>query len=235
MQKDQQTYQLQDIEFRIVYSRRRTLGISILPDSTVIIRAPLRTSLKTIGRIVEEKASWIIKHRDKYRLKPNTRLNGSIAQGEDLLFRGKKCEIRIIKSRKPFARFNDNIIELGLEKSEDSEAIRKLLYKGLKKEASGIFPEMMAALLKMHEDKKFQPTGLIIRSMRSRWGSCSRKGIITLSTELIKLSDIYIEYVILHELCHLKEHNHGSEFYRLLSEVFPDWKKVRKDLRGFIH
>jgi len=235
MQKEQQTYQLQDIEFRIVYSRRRTLGISILPDSTVIIRAPLRTTLKTIGRIVEEKASWIIKHRDKYRQKESTRLNGPMAQGEDQLFRGQKCEIHIIHSKRPFARFKGNIIELGLEKSEDREEIRKILYKGLKREASGIFPGMIAAVLKKHEDRKFQPTGLIIRSMKSRWGSCSRKGIITLSTELIKLSDIYIEYVILHELCHLKHHNHGSEFYKLLSEVFPDWKKIRKDLRGFIH
>ena len=69
----------------------------------------------------------------------------------------------------------------------------------------------------------------------TRWGSCSRKGLITLSTELIKLPDIYIEYVIIHELCHLKHHNHGKEYYNLLSELFPDWKKVRKDLREYIH
>ena len=81
----------------------------------------------------------------------------------------------------------------------------------------------------------FKPTGLVIRTMKSRWGSCSRKGIITLSTELIKLPDIYIEYVIIHELCHLKHHNHGKEYYILLSELFPDWKKVRKDLREYIH
>jgi hypothetical protein len=71
--------------------------------------------------------------------------------------------------------------------------------------------------------------------MKSRWGSCSKKGIITLSTELIKLPDIYIEYVIIHELCHLKHHNHGKEYYNLLSELFPAWKNVRKDLRGYIH
>ena len=93
---------------------------------------------------------------------------------------------------------------------------------------------MLSKALKTHENQMFKPTGLIIRSMKSRWGSCSRKGIITLSTELIKLPDIYIEYVIIHELCHLKHHNHGKEYYNLLSELFPDWKKVRKDLRGNI-
>jgi hypothetical protein len=80
----------------------------------------------------------------------------------------------------------------------------------------------------------FNPAGLVIRTMRRRWGSCSHKGIITLSTELIKLSDLHIEYVIAHELCHLKHHNHGSQYYKLLSEVFPEWKMVRKELRKYI-
>jgi predicted metal-dependent hydrolase len=71
--------------------------------------------------------------------------------------------------------------------------------------------------------------------MRSRWGSCSKQGKITLSTELIKLPDIFLEYVIIHELCHLKHHNHGKEYYKLLSELFPDWKIVRKGLRDYIH
>lgn len=81
----------------------------------------------------------------------------------------------------------------------------------------------------------FKPAGLIIRKMKRRWGSCSNKGIITLSTELIKLPELYIEYVILHELCHLKHHNHGSGYYKLLSELFPDYKTVRKDLKKFIN
>jgi len=235
MHKEPQTYKLQDIEFRIVYSRRRTLGISVLPDSSVIVRAPYRASLKTISRIVQEKAAWIIKHRDNYRQKDNTRLNGSFASGDKQLFRGKECTMQIIQSKKPFVRFNDDIIEVGLDNTDDKQAIKRTLYRGYKSEALKCFPEMLAAILKTHEDQMFKPTGLVIRSMKSRWGSCSKKGIITLSTELIKLPDNYIDYVIIHELCHLKQHNHGKEYYRLLTELFPDWKKVRKDLRSYFH
>jgi predicted metal-dependent hydrolase len=122
-----------------------------------------------------------------------------------------------------------------VDKTDNKEAIKRLLYKGYKTEASKIFPEILGIVLKTHENQMFNPTGLVIRSMKSRWGSCSKKGIITLSTELIKLPDIYIKYVIIHELCHLKHHNHGKEYYKLLSELFPDWKKVRKDLREYIH
>jgi hypothetical protein len=234
MYKEQQTYQFQNIEFRIVYSRRRTLGISILPDASVIVRAPNRTPLKTISRIIQEKSAWIIKHRDSYRLKEKRKLNSSFIAGEKQLFRGKECVLHIFQSKKPVVRFNENAIEIGLDKVDDQQAIRRLLYIGYKTEASVIYPEMLNKALKTHENHMFKPIGLIIRTMKSRWGSCSRKGLITLSTELIKLPDIYIEYVIIHELCHLKHHNHGREYYNLLSELFPDWKKVRKDLREYI-
>lgn len=235
MYKDHQTYNLQDIEFRIVYSRRRTLGISVLPDSTVIVRAPYRASLKTITRIVQEKAAWIIKHRDNYRKTDNTRLNSSFSSGEKQLFRGKECILQIIPSKKSFIRFNGEIIEVGLDNTDDKQEIKRILYRGYKAEAMKYFPEMLATVLKTHENQLFKPTGLVIRSMKSRWGSCSKKGIITLSTELIKLPDIFIEYVIIHELCHLKHHNHGKDYYILLTELFPDWKEVRKDLRSYFH
>lgn len=70
--------------------------------------------------------------------------------------------------------------------------------------------------------------------MKSRWGSCSSKGKITLNTELIKLADKYIEYVMIHELCHLKHHNHGPGFYALMTELCPDWKRLRNELKSYI-
>ena len=148
MEKDQQIYQSQNIEFRIVYSRRRTLGISVLPDSSVIVRAPYRTSIKTISRIVQEKATWIIKHSDSYRQKENKKLNGTFSTGTKQLFRGKECELQVIQSKKPFVRFNENAIEVGLDKTDDVQAVKKLLYKGYKSVASGTFPEKLAGSAK---------------------------------------------------------------------------------------
>ncbi len=232
---DQRNYKLEDIEFRIVYSGRKTLGISVLPDSSVIVRAPFRASLKTITGIVHEKAGWIIRHRDNYRQKESIRLNGRLAAGEHQLFRGREYKLDIISSEKSFVRFGENRIEMGLENYQDQESVRKLLYKGFRAEASRVFPEMLSRILKLHEARMFRPTGLALRSMKSRWGSCSARGKITLSTELIKLPDIHIEYVIVHELCHLRHHNHGKEFYSLLSELLPGWEKTRSELRGFIH
>lgn len=232
--KDQQTHIIEDIEFKVIYSRRRSIGISVLPDSSVIVRVPYLTSLKTINRIVSEKNGWILKHRDTYRRLYKSSFNRSFTSGEMHLFRGKESILKIEKSKRPFVKFFDTTIELGISNTEDARAIRRLLYKGYKNEALINIPGILDKVLNDLENQMFKPSGLVIRTMKRRWGSCSNKGVITLSTELIKLSDLYIEYVIAHELCHLKHHNHGVKYYRLLSEVYPEWKTVRKELRKYI-
>lgn len=234
MQKTPVKGKIQDIEFKVIYSGRRTLGISILPDSSVIVRVPYRTSEKTISRLVQEKALWIIKHRDNYRIQHKNKLNRLYVNGEKYFFRGIESVLKIEKSKKTFVRFNNNTIELGLEKTDDAKAIKKLLYEGYKDEALVVLPVILNRIIERYEDQKFKPTGLVIRTMKRRWGSCSNRGKITLSTELIKLPDMYIEYVIIHELCHLRHHNHGSGYYNLLSELFPDWKVIRKELRNYL-
>jgi predicted metal-dependent hydrolase len=232
--KEAGIHKIEDVEFKVIYSRRRTIGISILPDSSVIVRVPYLTSFKTIDRIVNDKYGWVIKHRDNYRKLDNSSLRRLHISGEKHLFRGTESELKIEKSAKAYIRFQDHTIELGTEKTEDHAAIKKLLYKGYKNEALAVFPELLKKVLLRHENQDFRPAGLVIRTMKRRWGSCSNKGIITLSTELVKLDDLYIEYVITHELCHLKHHNHGPRFYELLSELFPDWKSARKELKKYI-
>jgi predicted metal-dependent hydrolase len=70
--------------------------------------------------------------------------------------------------------------------------------------------------------------------MKSRWGSCSSSGKIALSYDLIRLSKECREYVIIHELCHLRHHNHGKGFYDLLTELYPDWKKTRAEIKRYL-
>jgi predicted metal-dependent hydrolase len=225
---------IQGIEFKVIYSGRRTMGISVLPDSSVVVRVPYRTSEKTISRLIGEKAGWIIKHRDNYRVQGNSRPKKSYTDGEKFLFRGVEYGLQIMRSKRSFIRFKEDKIELGLDKPDDSDAVRKLLYKGYKNEAMAVLPFIMDKIIVMHHSKMFKPSGLVVRTMKRRWGSCSGKGKITLSTELIKLPDLYIEYVVIHELCHLKHHNHGAGYYKLLSELFPEWRSVRKELRRYI-
>lgn len=234
MLKDQKIQKIEDIEFNVIYSGRRTIGITVHPDSSVIVRVPYLTPLKKIKSIVKEKYEWVLKHRDNYRRLNSNSPYRSYTTGETHLFRGKESVLKIEKSGKSYIRFYDNTIKIGIERTDDAKLARRLMYKGYKNEALIHFPLLMSKVLSEHKNQMFKPTGLVIRTMKRRWGSCSNKGVITLSTELIKLADLYIEYVITHELCHLKHHNHGPMYYKLLSEVFPEWKTVRKELRKYI-
>ena len=69
--------------------------------------------------------------------------------------------------------------------------------------------------------------------MKSRWGSCTVAGKITLNLKLVQVPKPTIDYVIVHELCHLVEHSHGADFYRLLSRIMPDWERRREELNAF--
>jgi predicted metal-dependent hydrolase len=74
---------------------------------------------------------------------------------------------------------------------------------------------------------------VVVRQMRSRWGSCTARGKITLNLKLVMVPRQLIDYVIVHELCHLAEHNHSKGFYTLLSRVMPDWEERREKLERF--
>jgi predicted metal-dependent hydrolase len=234
MTKGNRTFKINDIEFTVIYSQRRTLGISLLPDSSVIVRVPYFTSYKAISRIVIQKSDWIIKYRDSYRATGQAKSNKQYVNGEVHLFRGNELVLKIETTVKNYILFGDGTIKLGLGKPDDKTAVKHLLYKGYRDEATRLLPEMFAKTIDKYRAEIFKPSGLIIRTMKRRWGSCSHKGVITLSTELIKLPDRHIEYVIVHELCHLKQHNHGAMYYKLLSELFPEWKIVRKELKSYI-
>jgi len=222
------------VEFKVIYSARRTLGISVLTDSSVIVRVPYRTSRKTIMRMVDEKSAWIIRHRDNFKNQSPVNSARSYSNGSSHLFRGSTYILNISESARKFVKFNGSSIDIGIEKTCDETSVRKLLQKAYKIEALAHIPGIFRSILEKNAHMNFKPTGLVIRSMKRRWGSCSNRGKITLSTELIRLADNYTEYVIIHELCHLKQHNHGPKYYELLAELYPEWKKIRKELRGFV-
>ena len=225
----------QKIEYRIVYSGRRSIAISVGPGKGVIVRAPYRTSAKRIEKLVDEKTPWIKKHLENYKSSVNINSLKTYHDGSVILLFGKEHHINIIESNNYFVKLNgENTIEIGLRMLSDKEIIGQMLEKWYKRIAEGLFRKRFEEVLLKYKDFNFKPSGFSVKVLRRRWGSCSSKGKITISSELVKLDDVYLEYVILHELCHLRHHNHGKEFYELLTEVFPDWKKRRLELRRYI-
>jgi len=225
---------MKEIKYNVVYSRRRSISIIVSPGKNVTVRVPMRASLKTIEKFVQDKASWIRKHLNS---KPGIRLADTekkYTDGETHLFMGKEYLLRKTVSATPYIRLCNNEIVAGQSNIDNSQKTRALLARWYIQKAREIFDVMLEETLRRYADYGFSPSRLVVRSLKSRWGSCTSKGMITLNSELIKLDRVFIEYVIIHELCHLKYHNHGKDYYRLLGELVPDYKSIRKELKKYI-
>jgi predicted metal-dependent hydrolase len=222
------------IHYKVVFSRRRSIGITIGPESGVIVRAPFRTSQKIIETLVLSKSRWIKKHLENHADQIRINQNREYTNGEFHFFGGREYPLRIVQSDKSYVKHYEGVIEIGVKVSDESDKVRLLLINWYKKTAAELFRKSLDEILNKYSHYNFSPTSLTVRTMKGRWGSCNSKGRITLSTELIKIDEKYSEYVILHELCHLKYHDHSSAYYHLLSDVYPDWKSVRKELRRYV-
>ena len=223
-----------DIKYQIIFSRRRSISLIVSPDKGVIIRAPYGTSLKSIERFIEEKSEWIRKHLEKHSRLSRFNHGKKYIEGENHLFMGREHQLNIRESARPFVRTHDGIIEVSTKNTSDTLRIKALLDRFYREQAhaylAGRFEEISGRL----RNRGFFPSGFYVRTLKSRWGSCSFHGRITISSELIKLDPVFADYVIIHELCHLKHHNHGKEFYWLLGELVPDYKSIRKELRKYL-
>jgi len=146
---------------------------------------------------------------------------------------GREYELHITFSAQDYIILGEKTLETGFAKEIDANMIRWKLSRWYMNKARELIPSMVTAKLNEYRNYGFVPSAISIRKMKSRWGSCSSKGRITINSELIKLRPELINYVISHELCHLKHNNHGSEFYRLLENLVPDYKTLRKELRSY--
>ena len=117
--------------------------------------------------------------------------------------------------------------------TQDRKLIKKLVDDWYRSHASRVFAERVDAWYPHFARYEIQPPQVVVRRMKTRWGSCTAAGKITLNLKLIQVSKQYIDYVIVHELCHLVQHNHSSDFYALISRIMPDWEQRRLKLNEF--
>lgn len=224
------------IRYKIIYSTRRTLGINIHPDRGVTARVPYGTPETVVEKMIAGKVEWIRKALKKHEsLK---RINNSHVQGDGskILFMGKEHTLKIIRTGNNYIKKTDGeVIEIGYTfEHPGPDVIQAILESWLLHAAKEIFPDFFRSILMRYRDYDFKPASFSVRKMKSRWGTCNSKGRIAISYDLIRLDKVYAEYVMIHELCHLRHHNHGTGFYALLSEVYPEWKKAREELRKYL-
>lgn len=218
----------EQLSCKILYSRRRTASISVHPDFSVIVRAPLHSNKTELEMWVQAKIPWITKHLSEFRKRSKIHKKYLYVNGEKQLLLGEYLTLKIQNSVQDCVEIRNTEIKVSARKS-DSIYIRKLIEAELKKKAQTLFSERLN-ICHLKTSAYFLPfPSLRLRWMKSRWGSCSFLRGVTLNIHLIRMPLELIDYVIFHELCHLRVPNHGPDFYRIMTDLVPDWK-VKNDL-----
>lgn len=217
------------IEFSLQYHKRKSLGIKVYPDNLVEVLAPLDAKEGRVLEKVRKKAPWILKQIDHFNsFKPSTPERRFI-NGETHLYLGRQYRLKIVPGDEDMVKAYRGQLWIYTQKPTP-EALKKQLDKWYKQRATVVFNELLDEVLPKFKRYKLSTPVLSIRTMSKRWGSCTPTGKIILNTELIKAPKGCIEYVIIHELCHLVHHNHTKEFLSLLRRMSPDWQKWKDRL-----
>jgi Predicted metal-dependent hydrolase len=215
------------IEFKLKFSERKTLGITVTPDLTVLVKAPLNTPLEIIKEKLKKRAPWIIQQQSFFlSFQPKTPAR-KFVNGESHLYLGRNYQLRITQSDIETVKIKGKYIEVATTKKEK---VKHLMDEWYISNAKVKFHSIAQPLIETFKKYKIEPSSIILREMPTRWGSCTPKGKIILNPELIKAPKGCIEYVIIHELCHLIHHNHTQKFIDLQTKEMPDWEKWKMKL-----
>lgn len=212
---------------------RRTLGIEVHPDLSVVVRAPADCDPRTIQTRVGKRASWISKQLSNFqRYSPRTPARQYVS-GETHLYLGRQYRLKVVAGevvaeKRASVKMNRGYLVLTMPGKSDPDRVRALLHRWYLDQARQVFTDVLDEVIPRF--KGSQRPRLTARAMQSRWGSLSQAGTMTLNANLVRAPRTCIEYVVAHELCHLKYRDHDTNFFRLLGQVLPDWEKRKQRL-----
>jgi predicted metal-dependent hydrolase len=217
------------IEYDLVYSQRKTLALHVYPDGSVVVDAPLGTELPSVEAKVRRRSGWILRqqrHFEEYT--PAGSLPRRYVSGEAHHYLGRQYRLKLVEAEIERVLLSRGYLTVSVRNPSEKAHIAELINAWYHSRARRVFADCLARCYPRVEPLGIVYPKLAIRDMKVRWGSCSAAGRITLNVRLVQVSKDLIDYVLLHELCHLKEHNHSASFYGLLDRVLPDWR-VRRD------
>ena len=196
------------------------------PDGNVKVSAPLFVSDAEIIAFVKSKREWILK-KQKYILENDIKAPQKYVNGEKHHLWGKEYVLQLISNHNvKHVLVNENTIYLPVTQRSTIEKRKKILDEFYREELKRAIPEVLDKCSKIVGRT---PKSINVRKMKN-WGNCKQDGRITLNLNLAKKDKECLEYVMIHELCHLIEFNHGKNFKKLMDKFCPDWKIIKKRL-----
>jgi predicted metal-dependent hydrolase len=200
----------------IIRSRRRTICLTITDNAELVIKAPTFTPMSFIQDFVNQKSRWIQKKIAEMKSRPKAKQK-EYENGEEFLYLGEKYQLRIAPSKIP-VHLKDELVISTKVWPHHKEALKKWY----KKEAEAVIKDRCSIF---SEIMNCSPRSIRISHAMKRWGSCTRSGKLNFSWRLVMTPLPIIDYVIVHELAHLHHLNHSKNFWQVVKNTIPDYKK----------
>lgn len=223
------------IEYSYRYTQRKTLGITVHPDLRVTVAIPHGVSLGDAQAVVLRRAPWILRQqRELEQYLPNVPPRRYVG-GETHRYLGRQYRLKLKEADdgREWVKMSGGYLLVRTRAKDDAARVQQLVDGWYRRQAERVFAERLAAILPRFAPWSIPTPTVRIRRMKSRWGSCSTSGNITLNLKLMQVPKSEIDYVIVHELCHLVEYNHSKRFYQLLDRMLPDWQARRQKLNAY--
>jgi len=231
MKKRTVTIASEEVEIDIVRSSRRTIALYVRPGGTLQVRAPWYVPVYALLQFVHQKTGWITRQREKLKgAKPTVEMP-QLSNGSVIPFLGKDIALRLRPDARTTIELRGDELFIGVAGEVFPDMVAAIVDAWYLREAKKYFAARTSELAGIHSDKLPQPRSIGVRRMKRRWGSCRTGGDITFNRELMKKDPALVDYVIIHELCHMVHHNHGKEYYALLESIVPDYRERRRQLK----
>ncbi len=226
-----------ECQVRYSFRRVRSIAVRFLGPKTLRVNAPGHYSRLAVEDFLSNRQTWL--RRQLRRLQDHVSLwSGHYRHGSIHPFQGQPVYLHWQETAKQRISLRDGpprltaLVPAALSADQQEAAVCRAMQRWYQRHALHLFSRRLQYWVERIDWLEKTPSWNI-RRMRSRWGSCSSSNHITLNTHLIKVPPECLDYVIVHELCHLREMNHGPGFYRLQNAILPDWRQRKQALRCF--
>lgn len=213
-------------------SRGNRVTIKVHPDCSIQVSAPEAAEDQAVIAAVQKRGRWVYRQLKGFREQLAHVTPRQYVSGEGHHYLGKQYQLKVVVSTETAeqVKLKRGHIEVSA-KVRSPDRVKALLNEWYKQRAKEVFARRLGALIDQALWVQDEPQVRVL-SMKTQWGSCSPNGRLTLNPFLVKAPRDCIDYVILHELCHIAEHNHSDRFYRLMSQVMPNWEPIKARLDG---
>lgn len=220
-----------EIKFNIIYRKRKTMSLEIKRDGIINVIAPNGLDKTFIVDKVKNKSDWIIKKLDEIEVLNNNRYIRSYESGDIFLYLGNEYILEVLVDQSTIGTsvsLEDNKLKVR-SNSNNKDVIQRALKNWYTDETLGIVKERINYYNPFFEDTV---TSIKIKDQKSRWASCTYKNEILFNLRCSMMPIQIIDYIVVHEMCHMEHRNHSKDFYLAVERILPDYKERVKWLKN---